>query len=224
MKETTYVEILDTVLAVDKKGRRAVLSALFADLRPDVRQRLSGELWSWSCDGPPAFDLALGDENDVIQAAVEFKAPRASVNYTSLRRARKLQPGSDALAQRIYREGIDLVDRRFDAPHPYDGGTCLDHAHTGGGAAGIHQGDLYRACLPGVTNLHCPGDLGEVRYIFVAPHAASDTAWREGLVSHEEWHTVHLPEVLPRWQAVADVHPHVAVLVEATRRFLPCDE
>lgn len=220
MNETAYAEVFDLVLSVDDAGRRAVLDALFVDLPPEVRDRLAVPLWSWSCDAPPAFDVALGDSDNVIRAALEFKSPDAKVNWTSLKAARDLPLGIDPLVDRIYDEAVAPVDPRFDAPHPYDATACSNHRHTGKGAAGIHQGDLYRACLPGVTNMRRPDHLSEVVYIFVAPSPQSAARWREGLISWDEWHILRLWEVLPRWQAIADTHGHVAVLADATKRFV----
>lgn len=228
MNEATYVEILDVVLAVDWPSSQAVLQALLQDLPQPDRDRLSVKLWPWSLDGPPAFDLALGDEEDVIRAALEFKAPGTKVNYPSIQKALSMRPGPDPRSQALYRDEVERIEPRFHEPHARDqDGVCDTHAHTHTGAAGIHQGDLYRACLPGTSNMKHPDDYGTVTYIFVAPEESSttelslaDARWRKALASTDDWHTVHLPRVLPRWQEIAKSHRHVAVLVEATRRFL----
>lgn len=227
MNETTYVQILDLVLGVSREGRRAILDALFADLQPDVRECLAIPLWSWSCDAPPAFDLALGDEHDVIRAALEFKSPSAAVNWGPISTARSLPFGSDPLSQEIRRKTVDQVPERFDDPHD-EGEECLGNGHedirdraTGRWRAAMHQGDLYRACLPGVSGMHRPEDLTEVTFVLVVPDDSAAARWLDGLISCDDaWQIVRLPEVLLRWQSVAETHAHVRVLVDATRRFL----
>jgi hypothetical protein len=227
MREKVYVDTLSGVLDRDPETRRAVVDTFTADLPAGARQRLAVPLWAWTCDGPPACDLVLGDSTDLVRCFLEFKGLYTSANWMSLASVRHLEFGADSTAQKIRRHYLTGTDPVLDSPHG-DADCARQPCRYWKKAKHrpelhypvIHQGDAYRATLPGVSNMTRPGNLGEVVYMLIAPHPAQVTDWRDGLISREDWHIVWLVDVLDRLRDLAPGFPAAQSLVTATETFL----